>query len=89
MLYHAVCAPGLTLRLGLSSWAAMYPHRREMLHMTFLLRFFWYRCHLSIAYGSRYAPPHGCGVDQKVSYTGMVSWCVCNRAFLCMRCETH
>eukprot|EP00966_Prymnesium_polylepis_P101012 2339209-Prymnesium_polylepis.1 len=27
---HAVCAPGLTPRLGLSTWPAMYPHRREM-----------------------------------------------------------
>ena len=33
---HAVCAPGLTPRLGLSSWPAMYTHRREMLHMIFI-----------------------------------------------------
>ena len=30
---HAVCGPGLTTRLELSSWPVMYPHRREMLHM--------------------------------------------------------
>jgi hypothetical protein len=28
---YAVCAPGLTPRLGLSSWPARYPHVREML----------------------------------------------------------
>ena len=36
---HAVCAPGLTPRLGLSSWPAMYPHRQEMKQMKLLTRF--------------------------------------------------
>jgi hypothetical protein len=45
---HAVCGPGLTPQLGLSSWPAMYPNMREMLHMTFSYTLLS-RCHLSIA----------------------------------------
>ena len=51
---HAVCAPGLTPRLGLSSWPAMYPHSQagndKCYTWTFSLRLtLLYRCHLSIA----------------------------------------
>ena len=39
---YICCVPptlGLTPRLGLSSWPARYPHRREMLHMTFSFQY--------------------------------------------------
>ena len=35
---HVVCGPGLTSRLGLSSWPARYPHTREMKHVKIMKR---------------------------------------------------